>query len=357
MIPGWNDLLQLFGNYVWNDSFYFLFFLPFLALLFFSFIYRRERKSTLKLATTISQSRLSTGLNLGKSWRAKLPYLARFLKLLSVVFILFALARPQESNTKTKRSVEGIDLVIVLDVSDSMLIEDMAPLNRLEAAKDVISKFIEKRSSDRIGIVVFAGEAFTLVPPTLDYPLIVARVKDITTAANAKIKDGTALGVALANGAARLRDSTAKSRVMIFLTDGENNSGTIDPETGLAIAKGYEIKIYSIGLGRDGPTKIPIYTRDMFGNQKKIYQPFESTVNDDLLGRMASETGGKYFRATREDSLEGVFSAIDDLEKTKVDVNQYTQYAEAYPPFLKFALVFFLLSVFVDRIWSRRLLR
>ena len=143
---------------------------------------------------------------------------------------IIALARPQEMNTKIKKNVEGIDIVIALDVSDSMLIEDMKPLNRLESAKETIKQFIEGRSSDRIGLVIFAGESFTLVPPTLDYQLILQRVGEITTAQSARIKDGTALGVALANAAGRLKDSQAKSRIVIFMTDGENNSGTIDPE-------------------------------------------------------------------------------------------------------------------------------
>jgi Ca-activated chloride channel family protein len=253
-----------------------------------------------------------------------------------------------------KKNVEGIDIVIALDISDSMLIEDMKPLNRLEAAKETIKKFIEGRSSDRIGLVIFAGESFTLVPPTLDYQLILSRVDEITTAASARIKDGTALGVALANAAGRLKDSQAKSRVVIFMTDGENNSGTIDPETGLEIAKGYGIKIYSIGIGKDGPTRIPIYTRDIFGQKVKTYQPFDSTVNEDLLGRMAKETGGKYYRASKEDSLRGVFKDIDSLEKTKIDVNKFTNYTEKYPPYLVMAIIFYLAGLLLGRSWLRR---
>lgn len=352
MITNALDLQTLFRfhQFIWKDAFYFAFLILLAAILIWNLLQGSKKQATLFFPAA---GRVKLLAGSGKSW---LLMFSKVLHILGIVFIIISLARPQEANTRTKKNVEGIDIVIVLDVSDSMLIEDMSPLNRLEAAKEVIRKFIEKRNSDRIGIVVFAGEAFTLVPPTLDYPLILQRVKDITTAANAKIKDGTALGVALANGSSRLKDSTAKSRVMIFLTDGENNSGTIDPETGLAIAKGYEIKIYSIGLGKDGPTRIPIYTRDMFGNARKIYQPFESTVNDDLLGRMASETGGKYFRATRENSLEGVFSEIDQLETSKVDVNQYTQYAEMFPPFVKMAFLFLILSMILQRLVLRRMI-
>jgi Ca-activated chloride channel family protein len=139
------------------------------------------------------------------------------------------------------------------------------------------------------------------------------------------------------------------------MTDGENNSGTIDPETGLEIAKGYGLKIYSIGIGRDGPTKIPIYQRDFFGNKVKTYMPFDSTVNEDLLRRMASDTGGKYFRASKEDSLQGIFREIDQLEKTKVDVNKYTRYSELFPPYLMASVGLYILSLLLGKTVLRRI--
>lgn len=288
------------------------------------------------------------------SVRTRLMHLPLLMKALALIFAIMALARPQEMNTKIKKNVEGIDIVICLDISDSMLIEDMKPLNRLEAAKDTIKKFIEGRSSDRIGLVIFAGESFTMVPLTLDYQLILQRVSEIKTAQEAHIKDGTAIGVALANAAGRLKDSQAKSRVVIFMTDGENNSGTIDPETGLDIAKGYGIKIYSIGIGKDGPTKIPIYAQDIFGQKVKTYQPFDSTVNEDLLGRMAKDTGGKYYRASKEDSLKGIFKDIDTLEKTKIDINKFTNYTEKFPPYLVMAILLYLAALVLGRSWLRR---
>lgn len=309
---------------------------------------RRQRTPSLQVSSVASLK------GLRPSVRSRLMVLPFWLQAAGVVLMVIALARPQEANTKVRRNVEGIDIVIALDVSDSMLIEDMKPLNRLEAAKEVIQNFVTKRSSDRIGIIIFAGESFTLVPPTLDYQMLLGRIKEITTAAEARIKDGTAIGVGLANAAGRLKDSQAKSRIVIFLTDGENNSGTIDPETALELAKGYGLKIYSIGLGRDGPTRIPIYQRDLFGNKVKTYQPFESSVNDDLLGRMASETGGKYFRATKEDALVGVFREIDGLEKTKVEVNKYTKYTEKFPPWLLAGLALYLLSILLGQTVLRR---
>lgn len=324
-------------NLSFAQPLYFLLFIP-LLLIFFFYLRRQNRKSSFKVSST---SQFTAWKNRG---RVPLIYFNEALLFISMCFIIVALARPQIADAKVKRTLDGLDIVVVLDVSDSMLIEDMKPLNRLESAKQTIGEFIKQRTSDRIGLVIFAGEAFTLVPPTLDYQLILQRISQIQTAQQARIKDGTAIGVAMAAGAARLKDSQAKSRVMIFLTDGENNSGTIDPETGLEIAKGYGIKIYSIGLGRSGPTKLPIYTTDPFGNRVKRYQPFESTVNDELLTQMATVTGGKYFRATKEDSLQGVFDEINQLETTKIEETKYTKYHEYFYYFLMIGFLLFLLN-------------
>lgn len=322
--------------------------IPLIAILVWNFLHRKRKIPSLQFSS------LKLIKSIPPSPRTRFMMLPSLLKAVALGLAIIALARPQEANTKVKKNVEGIDIVIALDISDSMLIEDMKPTNRLEAAKETIKQFIEKRTSDRIGLLVFAGESFTLVPLTLDYQLILERVKEVTTAANANIKDGTAIGVALANAAGRLKDSTAKSRIIIFMTDGENNSGTIDPETALEIAKGYDLKIYSIGIGKDGPTKIPIYQRDLFGNKVKTYQPFDSTVNEDLLSRMAKDTGGKYYRASKEDSLDGIFKEIDSLEKTKVDVNKYTRYTELFPPYLQAALICYLIAVLLAKTFLRR---
>lgn len=332
----------------WRNPSAFLFLLPLGAILFWAWWFRRSRQPSVQISSVAAFK------NLRPSWRLRLMWIPLILQSLGLVLMVAALARPQEANTKVKRNVEGIDLMIALDVSDSMLIEDMKPHNRIDAAKEVLHQFIEGRTSDRIGLIIFAGESFTLVPPTLDYPMLLSRVDEIQTAQDARIKDGTAIGVALANAAGRLKDSNAKSRVIIFLTDGENNSGTIDPETALEIAKGYGLKIYSIGIGRDGPTRIPIYQHDIFGNKVKTYQPFESTVNEDLLSRMASDTGGKYFRATKDNALQGVFQEINSLEKTKVEVNKYTRYTEKFPPWLITGLISYLLGLALGRTWLRR---
>lgn len=332
----------------WHNPEAFFLLILLVIVLVIRFLRQRQRRASLQ----VSQVAAFRGLK--PSLRARLLILPTSMMALGLAFLIAALARPQEANTKVRRDVEGIDIVIALDISDSMLIEDMKPLNRLEAAKDVIRMFIEHRSSDRIGLVIFAGESFTLVPPTLDYQMLLGRVAEVTTAQEARIKDGTAIGVALANAAGRLKDSQAKSRIIIFLTDGENNSGTIDPETALEVAKGYGLKIYSIGIGRDGKTRIPTFQRDVFGNRVKTYLPFESSVNEDLLGRMASDTGGKYFRAEKDDALKGVFNEIDKLERTKVEINKFTRYTEKFPPWLWAGLLLYMLGLFLGRTWLRR---
>ncbi len=326
------------SQYLWGQPIAFFLLIPWVIVAYLFLFRKRSSRAALKI------SHISGFKKWSGRGRLVFQKLNQILLLVSILFFIFALARPQRADSKVKRTLEGLDIVIVLDISDSMLIEDMKPTNRLESAKDTLINFIKQRQSDRIGVVIFAGEAFTLVPPTLDYQLILDRVAQITTAASARIKDGTALGVAMASGAARLKDSQAKSRVMIFMTDGENNSGTIDPETGLEVAKGYGIKIYTIGIGRSGPTKIPTYTTDLFGNRVKRYQPFESTVNDELLSQMAEVTGGKYFRASKEDSLVGVFKEINSLETTKIEDNKYVRYEEFFPYFLMIGLCLFLIS-------------
>lgn len=334
---------------IWHDSWAFALIFVLLGAVAYYF-WRLPQKTA-----SVQFSFLSASMKQIKTLRTRLIHLPLVLKVLGLILCVVALARPQISDTQVKRDVEGIDIMISLDISDSMLIEDMKPFNRLESAKETIRNFVKKRVSDRIGVVVFSGESFTLVPLTLDYELLLARINELTTAHEAHIKEGTAIGVGLANAAGHLKESTAKSRVIIFITDGENNSGTIDPETGLEIAKGYGIKIYSIGMGTDGPKKIPVFTKDILGNKVKTYQPFEDSVNDELLGRMAKETNGKYYRANREDSLASVFNDIDRLEKTKIEVNKFTRYLELYPKYLRWGLVLYALGWALSLTWLRRL--
>lgn len=300
---------------------------------------RRKGRPTLQFSSLAQFTGLKRGL------RARVIWLPTFLKMLGLTLVVIALARPQRPDTKIRRNVEGIDIVIVFDISDSMLIEDMKPENRLEAAKLVVSNFIKGRVSDRIGLVAFAGESYTRVPLTLDYPLLLTSVSQLQPARN--IKMGTALGVALANGVARIKDSTAESQVIILMTDGESNSGTIDPETALSIAKGYNIKIYSIGMGRDGDAQLPVVVEDVFGRKVKRYRPIHSKVNEELLSKMAEETGGKYWRATTGGALEGVFKEINRLEKTEIEVSKLTRYAELFQPWLQWGSWMYFGAIFL----------
>ena len=288
---------------------------------------------------------------INSGFRAKLKGLPYLLILAGIGLMIFALARPQKSDTKVKKNIEGIDIMLVLDVSDSMAIEDMQP-NRLEACKEVMRKFISGRTSDRIGLTIFSGEAYTRMPSTLDYQVLLENLKKVKISRN--IKMGTAIGVGLANAVARLRDSTAKTRVIVFLTDGENNTGTIDPDTALEIAKGYGLRIYTIGAGKNGDSQLPIETQDAFGRIVKRYQPIHSTVNDELLGKMASETGGKYYRAEDNMSLGRVFSEIDRLEKTKIEMNQFTRYSELFQSWLSIGIFLIAAAGFLMNTWLRR---
>lgn len=331
---------------VWATPWAFLLLLPLIAISFWVWYARRRRKPTVQF------SHLAGFLKVHRGYRAQLAWFPTLLKIAALVLAIVALARPQKADTKIKRNVEGIDIVIVFDISDSMLIEDMQPENRLESAKQTISNFIKGRVSDRIGLVVFAGESYTRVPMTLDYPLLLKSVKEIQPARN--IKMGTAIGVGLANGVARLKDSTAKSRVIIFMTDGENNTGTIDPETALEIAKGFGLKIYSIGMGVDGDAQLPVIVEDIFGRKVKRYRPIHSSVNDELLGKFASQTGGKYWRATTGNALQNIFREIDRLEKTEIETSQLTRYAELFPPYLKWSVIIYIFAVFIGNTVLRK---
>lgn len=331
----------------WSTPWAFLLFLPLLAVVAWTIYNRGKRRPSLQFSGVRYLQKAATSL------RSRLIHVPSALKVLAFVLAIMALARPQESSTKVKKNVEGIDIIIALDVSDSMLIEDMLPVNRLEASKKTIREFIDQRTSDRIGLVVFSGESYTRVPLTLDYEMLRKSLQEVQTTRNLKM--GTAIGVALANASGRLRNSTAKSRVVILLTDGENNSGTIDPDTALDIAKGYDLRIYTIGMGRDGQAQLPIIGRDAFGRKTKRYQPIHSKINEELLGNLATSTGGKFWRAVNSNALKEVFEEINRLEKTKIDITKYTRYTELFPPYLQIATILYLLSFVFAKTVLRRM--
>ncbi|MCB0362154.1 MAG: VWA domain-containing protein [Bdellovibrionales bacterium] len=330
----------------WASLWAFWFLVPLMGILVWRLVNRKKQSPSVQFS--------SVGLlrEAGRTWRTRIIALPLILKVVGLVFVILALARPQKSDTKIKRNVEGIDIIIVLDISDSMLIEDMEPVNRLESSKKVIHDFIKGRISDRIGLVVFSGESYTRVPMTLDYPILMDNLAHVQTSRN--IKMGTAIGLALANAVGRLKDSKAKSKVAILLTDGENNSGTIDPGTAIEMARELGIKTYSIGMGRDGQAQLPVYLDDGRGGKIKRYRPIHSAINDELLQRMASETGGKYYRAIDGQALENVFKDIDRLEKTNIEVSEYTRYFELFPPYLQAGLILLVVSSFLGRTVLRK---
>ena len=329
----------------WFSPIWFSAFIPLTLLILFLFYKRKKQKPTLQY------SYMSFFKKNPKGFRSYLSGLFLVLKILSMILIVLALARPRASNTSILRNVDGIDIMIVLDISDSMLIEDMDLDSRLDSAKETIEEFVQNRSFDRIGLVLFSGEAFTQVPLTLDYSVFLERLRKVKTIP--LIKKGTAIGVALANGVGRLRTSKAKSRVVILLTDGENNSGTIDPQTALDLAKGYGLRIYTIGIGKDGMAQIPVYFKDIFGNKRKSYQSIHSKINDQLLNHLASETNGKYFRATEGLALQEIFSEINSLEKSRIETSQLTRHQELFQLFLKWALLLFMSSLILKHILLR----
>lgn len=271
-------------------------------------------------------SDLSIGRQLVPSfWVKSLPFLT-FARFLVVVLMIFALARPQSSHSREQITSEGIDILLILDISGSMRAEDFKPDNRLHAAKAVIHDFLDNRKNDRIGLVVFAGESFTQCPLTLDYRVLGDLLLNVEIG---MLEDGTAIGDALANATNRLRHSTTKSKIAILLTDGENNAGTIDPLIAAQAAKALNIKVYTIGMGKEEGAFIP-YHDPIFGLQ---YSRTRTYVDEETLKEIAEITEGRYFRATDNRKLSEIYEEINQLETTKIEVTEYIRYKElaAYP--------------------------
>lgn len=265
--------------------------------------------------------------------RQRLIHLPFILRCLGVALIIVALARPQSSSKSQSVTTEGIDIVLALDISPSMLAEDLKP-NRIEAAKKVALEFIENRPDDRIGLVVFSGESFTQCPMTSDHSVLKNLLGNLESG---MLSDGTALGEGLATAVNRLRKSKAKSKVVILLTDGVNNRGAISPETAGEIARAFNVRMYTIGAGSMGTAPYPF--RTPFGIQ---YQNVEVQIDEGVLKSIASETGGKYFRATSTSKLRDVYTDIDKLEKTRIDVTEYRKRSEEFYPYALAALLLLL---------------
>lgn len=283
----------------------------------------------------------STGMFEGarQSFRFYLMHSLPLLRMTALALIVIALARPQSSSSRTDVTVEGIDIVLAMDVSTSMLAEDFRP-NRLEAAKTVAADFTEGRPNDRMGLVIFSGEAFSQCPLTTDHTVLRELISAVRTGL---IDDGTAIGDGLATAVNRLKDSQAISRVIILLTDGENNMGVLDPASAAEIARVFGIRIYTIGVGTRGMAPYPFQTP--FGRQ---YQNVEVKIDEELLTQVADMTGGKYYRATNNKKLEEIYDEIDQMEKSRIDVTEFHKKHEEFliPAFLA---IFLLLFEFLSR--------
>lgn len=282
----------------------------------------------------------------GKSIRVKLRWLPYALRCIVVAAAVVALARPQSQLSRQEMTVEGIDIVMAMDVSGSMLAEDFKP-NRLEAAKKVAADFVIGRNSDRMSLVVFAGEAYTQVPLTVDHHVLLQQLGAVKSGA---IKDGTALGDGLATAINRIKDSDAKSKVIILLTDGVNNQGSVDPLSAAEIANLYGIRLYTIGIGSLG--KAPYPFKDQFG--RVHYQNIDVEIDEQLMQQMSDQTpDGRYFRATNKRALQEIFSQIDEMEKSKIDVTQYAQTRDEQMPWLWLALVALIAELLIRWFWFK----
>ena len=266
------------------------------------------------------------------NWKVILKYALRFTRLVALSAIIVALARPQTTEVSTETlSKEGIDIVIAMDVSTSMLAQDFKP-NRLEAAKQVAHDFISGRHSDRFGLVVYAGESFTQCPLTTDHKVVKNLLKEVK---DGLIEDGTAIGMGLATSVSRLKESKAESKVIILLTDGENNSGFIDPMTAVEIAEESKVKVYTIGVGSYGTAPYP--TTDLWG--RDTYVDIEVKIDEELLINIAEATGGMYFRANSMDKLEKIYEQIESLEKTELEELKFYNHEEKFEIFALISLI------------------
>jgi len=281
-----------------------------------------------------------------RTWRQRLRHSMFVLRVLALVLAIIALARPQSTSRGENVSTEGIDIIVANDISGSMLAEDFHP-NRIEAAKNVALEFIDGRPNDRIGMVIFSGESFTQCPLTLDHAVVKNLLKEVRSG---MIEDGTAIGMGLATAVSRLKDSKAKSRVIILLTDGINNRGSIDPLTAAGIAQSFGVRVYTIGVGANGLAPYPVQTP--LGIQ---YQNIPAELDEQLLEKIADMTGGKYFRATDDRKLKAIYEEIDRLEKTKIEVTEFHRHKEEYYSAAMFAGLLLLLEVFLSHTVFRKI--
>jgi Ca-activated chloride channel family protein len=281
-----------------------------------------------------------------RTWRQRLRHLLFFSRIAAFILLVVALARPQSSSSGENVTTEGIDIVLAMDISGSMMAEDLRP-NRVEAAKKVAADFIDGRPNDRIALVIFSGESFTQCPLTLDHGILKNLLSQVKTG---MIEDGTAIGMGLATSVTRVKDSKAKSRVIILLTDGVNNRGEIDPLTAAGIAQTFGVRVYTIGVGTQGMAPYPVQTP--FGTQ---YQNIPVEIDEPLMQNIAEQTGGKYFRATDTQKLKAIYQEIDRLEKTKIEVTQFSRHKEEFYSAAMLAGLFLLLETLLAQTYLRKI--
>lgn len=324
---------------------YFLLLLLLIPYILWYFLYRRKNEPTMRMSDTKQY------LYAPKSLRVRLIHLPMFLRCVSFVLIVCAMARPQTRNSWDNKTVEGINIMLAMDVSTSMLAEDLKP-NRMEAAKDVAHEFISGRPNDNIGLTIFAGEAFTQCPMTTDHSSLLRLLQDTRTdiAARGLIQDGTAVGMGLANAVSRLKDSKSKSKVVILLTDGSNNMGDISPMTAAEIARSLGIRVYTIGVGTN---KVAPYPVPVAGGVQYVNIPVE--IDTKTLKDIAQTTDGNFYRATNNRELKQIYQDIDKLEKTKMHVKHFAKRYEAYQPFIIAAFLILLMEILLRITWLRKI--
>lgn len=299
-------------------------------LIWWQWYTRRRAHPAFRLTTISAFSHLKSG------WRSSLRPVLHVFRTLALSLLIIALARPQSSSVTENVDSEGIDIVLAMDVSGSMLAEDFKP-NRIEASKKLASEFITSREGDRIGLVIFSGESFTQCPVTIDHRVLLEQVNAIESGI---LTDGTAIGDGLATAVDRIRNTNGKSKVVILLTDGVNNAGKVGPELALEIAKTFKVRVYTIGIGTHGQAPTTIQTP--FGAQKVMQ---EVQIDEPLLRNIAKQTGGNYYRATNNNSLKTIYEQIDKLEKTKVEISSFKHYTELFFPFALLACIFIALEM------------
>ena len=324
-----------------NKEFFWLFLVLPLVILWYILKYKKQT-AELKISSL-------KGFKITNSALPKFKHGLFLLRLMALALLIMALARPQTVDVSTKtRTTRGIDIVMSIDVSASMLAKDLSP-NRLDALKEVASEFIKGRPNDRIGLVEYAGESYTKTPITSDKAIVLRSLNDIRY--NTVIEGGTAIGMGLATAVNRLKDSKAKSRIIILLTDGVNNSGFIDPKIASELAVEYGIKVYTIGLGTNGMALSPVSIDPRTGELQ--YARVQVEIDETLLKEIAKVTGGLYFRATNNQKLEEIYSEINKLEKTEIEEFKYSNYEELYRPLVLLALGFLLLEFLLRHILFR----